>query len=285
MTTAVATLFALTAFAANSILCRLALDEASIDPVSFSTVRLLSGAFTLLGLAALSSPKGYLKTHRNWISACMLAAYAFTFALAYVSLSTGTGALILFGSVQMTMIVTALYSGERPSFVEWAGLLLALAGLVYLMFPGLEAPSPLGSVLMAISGISWGIYSLRGRNSAAPLPETSANFFLAVFLAMGISLIFLPTLYLSRTGLLLAALSGSIASGLGYVVWYMALRGLTATRAAIVQLSVPVLAAIGGVILLSEELSMRLLLAMVMILGGIGLATAARDYLQGAREQ
>ena len=138
---------------------------------------------------------------------------------------------------------------------------------------------------MAISGISWGIYSLRGRSSTAPLPETSANFFLALFPAMGISLIFLPTLYLSRTGILLAALSGSIASGLGYVVWYMALKGLTATRAAIVQLSVPVLAAIGGVILLSEELSMRLLLAMVMILGGIGLATAARDYLQGAREQ
>ena len=170
--------------------------------------------------------------------------------------------------------------------MEWAGLLLALAGLVYLMAPGLEAPSPLGSALMAISGISWGIYSLRGRSSAAPLPETSANFFLAVFLAMGISLIFLPTLYLSRTGILLAALSGSIASGLGYVVWYMALRGLTATRAAIVQLSVPVLAAIGGVILLSEELSMRLLLAMVMILGGIGLATAARDYfVQGVRDQ
>ncbi len=206
----------------------------------------------------------------------MLFLYAIAFSFAYLSLSAGTGALILFGSVQVTMLLVALHSGERPQLLEWLGLLFALGGLVYLVLPGLEAPSPVGSVLMMIAGIAWGVYSLRGRGVGSPLANTTGNFIRAVPLIIVVRLVLMNDVHMTQSGILLAVLSGAIASGVGYVIWYTALAGLSATRAAIVQLSVPVLAAWGGVALLAEDVSLRLVLAGALILGGIALAIAGR---------
>jgi drug/metabolite transporter (DMT)-like permease len=206
----------------------------------------------------------------------MLFLYAIAFSFAYLSLSAGTGALILFGTVQVTMILVALRTGERPQPVEWLGLLLALGGLVYLVLPRLDAPSPLSSALMTLAGTAWGIYSLRGRGSRSPLAETTGNFIRAVPFILVVLIVSLNGVHLTPTGILLAMLSGAVASGVGYVIWYAALARLTATRAAIVQLSVPVLAAWGGVAFLAEEISLRLILAAVLILGGIALAIAGR---------
>jgi drug/metabolite transporter (DMT)-like permease len=227
-------------------------------------------------IGILSREEGWIGKHGTWLSAGFLFFYASAFSFAYLSLSTGTGALILFGSVQLTMILAALLGGERPHSLEWTGLILALGGLVYLVFPGLQAPSPLGSALMAAAGISWGFYSLRGRGSSDPLGDTASNFMRAVPFVIMISLPNLRNVHLSANGLLLATISGALTSGLGYVIWYAALRGLTMARAATVQLSVPVLAAWSGVLFLSEEISLRLLLAGLLILGGIGLAVTGR---------
>jgi drug/metabolite transporter (DMT)-like permease len=273
--TALWTAGALLAFAANSVLCRLALGAASIDAASFSTVRLGSGALTLTLLGAAAG-KGSARQRGSWTSAAMLFAYAVAFSFAYRTLSAASGALILFGAVQATMILAALGSGERPHFLEWLGLLLAVSGLVYLVSPGLSAQSPSGSALMGLAGISWGIYSLRGRRAGDPLADTGGNFVRALPLAAAVSCATLPHAHLSGEGVLLAAVSGALASGLGYVVWYAALRGLTATRAATVQLAVPAIAALGGVLFLSERVSVRLLLAAALILGGVGLAVASR---------
>ena len=264
------------AFASNSILNRLALGRQSIDAVGYTTIRLMSGALVLLLIASLQTNSTVPKVRGNWISAAMLFIYATAFSFAYLSLSAGTGALILFGSVQMTMILAALRSGERPHRLEWLGVLLALSGLVYLVLPGLRAPSPLGSALMVTAGIAWGVYSLRGRGSGSPLGDTAGNFLRAVPLIILVRLVTLNNVHRSPAGILLAVLSGAVASGLGYVIWYAALTGLTATRAAIVQLSVPVLAAWGGVVFLAEEISLRLILAGAFILGGIALAIAGR---------
>jgi drug/metabolite transporter (DMT)-like permease len=215
----------------------------------------------------------------NAASALLLFLYAAAFSYAYNGLGAGAGALILFGSVQATMILFALRSGERPHVLEWSGLGLALTGLVYLVFPGLSAPPLLSSALMAVAGLAWGLYSLRGRGAMNPLEETTRNFVLALPPALLINLLMLRDAHVSRTGVVLAVLSGALASGVGYVVWYAALRGLTATRAATVQLAVPVLAAAGGVLFLSERISLRLLLAGVVILGGIGLALLGRSQL------
>jgi drug/metabolite transporter (DMT)-like permease len=282
----VCTGLALLAFAANSVLCRLALGRASIDAASFSTLRLVSGAVALMLIVAVSRKQSPLDLRGNWASAALLFLYAVPFSFAYVSLSTGTGALILFGAVQATMILAGLGSGERPHYLEWAGLSLALFGLVYLVFPGLTAPSPTGSALMTVAGISWGVYSLRGRGVMDPLAETTSSFVCSLPLVAGVSVVALRDLHVSGQGVLLAILSGALASGVGYVVWYAALGGLTATRAATVQLSVPILAAAGGVIFLSETVSMRLVLAAGMILGGVGLAvvrhhSAVRLKIQG----
>ena len=206
----------------------------------------------------------------------MLFMYAIAFSLAYLSLTAGTGALILFGTVQVTMILAALRSGERPQLLEWLGVLLALGGLVYLVMPGLKAPSLFGSTLMIMAGIAWGVYSLRGRGTASPLADTAGNFIRAVPLIIAVRLVTLNNVLLSQCGILLAVLSGAVASGVGYVIWYAALRSLTATRAAIVQLSVPVLAAWGGVVFLAEDISLRLILAAAFILGGITLAITGR---------
>jgi drug/metabolite transporter (DMT)-like permease len=274
--TALYTSLTMVAFASNSILNRLALGQGSIDAVSYTTIRLIAGAVTLGLISLLQSSNTGPKVRGNWISAAMLFIYAIAFSLAYLSLTAGTGALILFGTVQVTMILVALRSGERPQLLEWLGVLLALGGLVYLVMPGLKAPSLLGSALMIMAGIAWGVYSLRGRGSGSPLAETAGNFIRAVPLIILIRLVTLNSVQLSQSGILLAVLSGAVASGVGYVIWYAALHGLTATRAAIVQLSVPVLAAWGGVAFLAEDISLRLILAGAFILGGIALAITGR---------
>ncbi len=276
MKTLSCTVFALIAFAMNSVLCRLALGASTIDAASFSTVRLLSGALVLLAISAVFKQGDSTLPRGSWASATLLFLYAVAFSFAYISLSAGTGALILFGSVQATMLTYALRSGERPRVLEWAGLVVALIGLVYLVFPGLTAPSPFRSALMAVAGISWGFYSLRGRGTRDPLADTTGNFVRALPFVVVVNLVMLREFSVSARGFVFAVLSGAVASGVGYVVWYTALKGLTATRAATVQLIVPVLAALGGVVLLSEDISMRLLLAAAMILGGVGLALAGR---------
>ena len=276
--TIVCTALALVAFAANSILCRRALGDGSIDPATFSTFRLASGAAALFLFSSLrrgiaSSVGG------SWASASLLFLYAVPFSFAYLSLGAGTGALILFGSVQATMIVSAIRSGERPHPLQWLGLALALGGLAYLVSPGLRAPSATGSALMAVAGISWGFYSLRGRGTADPLQDTAGNFARAVPPALFVSLVFLGRTRITPGGALLAIASGVLASGGGYVLWYSALTGLTATRAAFVQLPVPVLTALAGVVFLAETVSLRLLLASVLILGGVALALLGRERL------
>lgn len=270
------TTLAMIAFASNSVLNRLALGQGAIDAASYTTVRLTSGAVVLFALATLQRKNGHPALRGSWISAAFLFLYAITFSFAYLSLSAGTGALILFGSVQITMIVIALRSGERPHLLEWVGLLLASGGLVYLVFPGLTAPSPLGSALMTIAGIAWGFYSIRGRGSQDPLGDTAGNFAFAVPMILLVLLVSSRNVHVSANGILYATISGAISSGVGYVIWYAALRGLTATRAATVQLSVPVLAAWGGIVFLSETVSVRLLIAGVLILGGIALAVSSR---------
>jgi drug/metabolite transporter (DMT)-like permease len=274
--TALHTALTMLAFASNSILNRLALGQVSIDAVSYTTIRLTAGAITLWLISFLQRNNTGSKVRGNWISAAMLFIYALAFSLAYLSLSAGTGALILFGTVQVTMILAALRSGERPQLLEWLGVLVALGGLVYLVVPGLKAPSLIGSALMILAGIAWGVYSLRGRGTGSPLADTAGNFIRAVPLIILVRLVTLNSVQLSESGILFAVLSGAIASGVGYVVWYAALRGLTATRAAIVQLSVPILAAWGGVVFLAEDISLRLILAGAFILGGIALAIAGR---------
>ena len=281
--TPILTGLALVAFAANSVLCRLALGQGTIDAASFTAIRLVSGALTLLVVAALSKGKERSTPGGNWTSATALFLYAIAFSFAYVSLSTATGALILFPTVQMTMVVAALWWGERPRLLEWLGLSIALCGLVYLVLPGLSAPSPLGSLLMTVAGISWGVYSLRGRGAVNPIAVTTGNFVRSVPFVLGVSLVLLQMIQVSPKGTLLAVASGSLASGAGYVIWYAALRGLTTTRAAAVQLSVPVLAALGGVIFLSEQISIRLVISSVTILGGLGLVLLGRAVPDLAR--
>jgi drug/metabolite transporter (DMT)-like permease len=208
----------------------------------------------------------------SWTAAGLLSLYAVPFAVAYTQLSTGTGALILFGCTQVTMLAAALGSGERPRAVQWVGAGVALAGLVTLVFPGLTAPPPTAALLMAVAGLSWGLYSLRGRVASSPLSLTTGNFVRAVPLVAVASVLALPRAHADASGVILSVASGAIASGLGYVVWYVALRGLTAMHAAVVQLAVPLLAAAGGVLMLSEAVSVRLLLSTVLVLGGIAVA-------------
>ena len=273
-TTAALTVLALIAFAANSLFCRLALAEPLIDSASYTAVRLITGAVALWIIMGLRLNGFFGKSGGSWISAATLFLYAVTFSFAYVSLSAGTGALILFAAVQITMIAVGLYTGERPGILEWLGLLVAIGGLIYLVSPGLAAPSAAGSLLMTTAGIAWGVYSLRGRGAGDPVLVTTDNFLRTVPMAIAVVLLWLPVLTITPKGLLWAALSGSITSGVGYVLWYAALPRLTATRAATLQLAVPVLAAIGGVTVLSEAVSLRLVISAVVILGGVGLAVS-----------
>jgi drug/metabolite transporter (DMT)-like permease len=270
------TAFALTAFAFNSILCRMALGRDEIDATSFTAIRLLSGAVTLSILFLISKKKVAITKGGNWRSAFFLFAYAICFSFAYLGLTTATGALILFGCVQMTMIGVSISKGERPSRLEWLGLVVALAGLVYLVFPGLTSPPLINAALMAAAGVSWGIYTLRGKRSEDPLADTTGNFVRSVPMIALAALPFVSQIHLSNRGIILAILSGSVASGIGYTVWYAALKFHTSTRAAVLQLAVPVIAAAGGILFLSESADLRLGIAAALILGGIGLTIAGR---------
>jgi len=261
------------AFAANSLLCRAALADGHADAASFTTLRLASGALALW-LVAKSRGGASPAPRIAWGSAIALFAYALLFSLAYLRIPAGTGALLLFAAVQLTMIGVGLRSGERPRALEWLGLAVSLAGLVLLTRPGASRPDPTGAALMLAAGAAWGVYSLRGRGATDAVAANAASFARAVPLALATSAIFAlwAGAELTPAGALLALASGGVTSGLGYAVWYAALRGLTATRAAIVQLSVPPLAAFAGVLVLGEMLSLRLVLASAMILGGIALA-------------
>jgi drug/metabolite transporter (DMT)-like permease len=276
------TTLALIAFAGNSVLCRLALKDGSIDAASFSTVRLVSGALALLLILHLTNRGTRPASYGSWMSAAMLFLYAVCFSFAYISLDTGIGALILFGMVQATMVAGALWAGDRPSVAEWVGWLLAVSGFVYLVSPGLSAPSPLGSALMAIAGIGWGIYSLRGRNEPFALAGTTYNFVRSVPLVIVVSALSLQQIHLSANGIILAVLSGAVTSGVGYAIWYTALRSISTMRAAMVQLSVPVLAAAGGVFFMAESVSFRLIASSSLILGGIFLAIFGKAKLAEA---
>jgi drug/metabolite transporter (DMT)-like permease len=270
------TALALIAFAANSILCRLALSEEAIDPASFTSVRLMAGAVMLYALVR-GHRGGSAPLKGSWLSAAMLALYAVPFSLAYVSLTAGTGALLLFGAVQATMLLASVGAGERPDAGQWIGVVLALAGLVYLLLPGLASPPLMAAMLMLLAGVAWGVYSLLGKGSADPLRETAGNFVRAVPFAIAVSALMLRDLHLELRGLVLAIASGAVASGLGYVLWYAALRDLSGFTASIVQLAGPVLAAAGGVLLLDERISLRLAVAATLVLGGIALAIMGRS--------
>ncbi len=276
MLTALLTVLALIAFAANSIFARLALSGPSIDPASYTAVRLLTGALTLWLIAAVRRAHRSTHSETNWTSAAMLFLYAATFSFAYVSLTTGTGALILFAAVQITMIGVGLYAGERPTALHWCGLLIAIAGLIYLVSPGVTAPSGAGSLLMATAGVAWGVYSILGRGVTNPVDATAGNFLRAAPLALVVLLLWSSRIAITAEGFLWAALSGSITSAVGYVIWYAALPRMAATLAATVQLSVPALAAFGGIVFLSERISLRLILSGALILAGVGLAIYSR---------
>lgn len=266
---------AMVAFAANSILCRLALGLGLIDAASFATIRTISGALVLAGILLLRQKP--VTARPNWRSVLALYLYMVFFAFAYLSLSAGTGALILFGAVQLTMFTVALRNGEHFPAVSWAGLALAVGGLVYLVSPGLTAPDPLGAALMTVAGIAWGAYSLVGRSAADPTEATAHNFVYAVPLVVATSLVFLGDVEVTAAGAAYAVASGAVASAIGYAIWYTALKGLTGTAAATVQLSVPVIAAIGGVLLLSEAVTLRLVVASAATLGGVALVLTQRN--------
>ena len=263
---------ALLAFAGNSLLCRLALKHTGIDPASFTSVRILSGALTLWLITRSRSRSA--SGAGNWPSALALFVYAAAFSYAYVSLPAATGALLLFGAVQATMIGYGLWLGERLLVRQWLGLLCAFAGLAGLLLPGLAAPPASGAALMLGAGVAWGVYSLRGKAAGDPTRVTSGNFLRAAPMAALLSLLTVRWSTVDLAGLGYALASGALASGVGYAVWYTALRGLKATSAATLQLSVPVLAALGGIVFLGETITGRLLLASAAILGGIALVMA-----------
>ena len=274
------------AFAANSVIGRMAIgsgDTPLIDPASYSAVRLVTGALMLALLVAVTgSGDNHSPRFRSgsWTSALALFVYAVAFSYAYVALETGIGALILFACVQATMIGWALKEGDRPSGLEWLGLATAFGAFVWLVSPGLSAPDPMAAALMALSGIAWGAYSLRGRGLPDPLKATADNFMRSVAFLAPLGLVVMVAGYpvhASGQGLLLATLSGAVTSGLGYALWYRVLKKIGATQGAIVQLTVPVIAAIGGTVLLNEGWTLRLIVSSLLILGGVAMAIIAKQ--------
>ena len=263
------TTLAMVAFAGNSLLCRQALKHTAIDPASFTAIRLVSGALVLWLLVRMkqTAPAG----EGSWVSAFALFAYAAGFSFAYISLSAASGALLLFGAVQATMISYGIWSGERLRLLQTFGVLLAFAGLVGMLLPGLSAPPMLGALLMIGAGVAWGVYSLLGKGAGDPRRVTAGNFLRAVPITLVLSLLMIEFTSVDAAGFYYAIASGAIASGLGYAIWYSVLPALKNTSAASVQLSVPVIAALGGIVFLGEPLTLRLVLASVAILGGIAL--------------
>ena len=310
----IGTVTAMLAFAGNSVLCRLALEQLTIDPASFTSIRLLSGAIVLT-ILLLSIPKLMLSDkplniddaancntgargdpslerhtasvrnefhankwfrlfslkHSSWLGGFSLFAYAAGFSFAYISLPAGTGALILFAMVQITMLSYALVKGSRFSLAQWFGFAMALVGLVYLFLPGINAPPLLGATLMGIAGIAWGVYSILGTRVANPTQSTTENFIRASIITLMLSLIFINDISISLQGAVLAIASGALTSGIGYAIWYAVLPFLKAASSASLQLTVPVIATIGGVVWLGEEVSIRLALASISILGGVAI--------------
>jgi len=269
------------AFAANSLLCRAALQHDSIDAASFTAIRLASGALMLWLVVRLRG--GTLSGGGNWLSALALFVYAAGFSFAYGSLPAATGALLLFGAVQATMIGHGVWSGERLVRLQLVGLLLAFAGLVGLILPGLSAPPLYGSILMLGAGVAWGVYSLRGKGAGDPTQVTAGNFLRAVPIAMVLNVFMLHGTSPDNAGFWYAVSSGALASGIGYAIWYTALPGLKATHAATVQLSVPVIAALGGIVFLGESMTLRMLVASVSILGGIALVILEKHITDDAK--
>lgn len=264
------TAIAMIAFAANSVLCRLALEGHHIDAASFTSIRLAAGAIALLGILLVR--RSTFVIHRpNWKTVGSLFAYMACFSFSYRYLDAGTGALILFGAVQLTMIGAALFAGERLSLMVSLGLVIAVGGLVVLLFPGVSVPNPVGAVLMGIAGMAWGFYSLGGRGAVDPTATTATNFLYALPLTLVLSILSFGSASLEPYGIALAIASGAITSGMGYVIWYAALPLLSATRAASVQLSVPAIAAVGGVLFLGEPISLRLVIATILLISGISL--------------
>ena len=276
MRTVCFTVVAMIAFAANSLLCRMALGGEVADPASFTIVRIAAGTITLVILVGIRDRQWQLE-RPNLPAVGSLFLYMFFFSFAYLTLSAATGALLLFGAVQVTMFAVAIKGGERFSGLGWAGLLIAVVGLVYLIAPGVTAPDPLGAVLMAIAGIAWGAYSLVGRGAVDPLKETASNFLYVLFPGVLTALAFMDAWSMSGTGFWLACASGALASGIGYAIWYAALPSLSAGRAATVQLTVPLIAAVGGVAFLAEDISARLVVASIFTIGGVWLVLKQRQ--------
>ena len=272
------TALAMAAFAANSLLCRVALRDGHVDPASFGVIRVTAGALVLAVALRLRSRPAATP---DWRAAVMLFAYVAAFSFAYLTLSAGTDALILFGAVQLTMFAVGLAGGERFAPAGWAGLALAAAGFVVLVLPGVAAPPLAGAARLAVAGAAWGAYSLRGRGVPDPLAATASNFLRALPLALLLGVAFGARAHADAAGIALAIASGALTSGLGYVIWYAALRGLSALQAASVQLSVPVIAACGGTLWLDEPFTPRLAVAVVAILGGIGLVLTDRARKRG----
>lgn len=263
------TALAMLAFAGNSLLCRLALRDTAIDPASFTALRLASGAAVLLVLLRLGSPRK--APQGNWLAAAALFVYAGSFSLAYVELDAGVGALVLFGSVQLGMTSWGLLKGERLTGIQSVGLIIAAAGLALWLLPGSGAPALGGTLLMILAGLAWAGYSIIGRGAGDPLANTAGNFLRSAPLGVLLLLAYAGSLQIDSLSVLYAVLSGAVTSGLGYAIWYAALKNLTAIQGASVQLSVPVIAALLGSLLLAESLSWRLILVAGMTLGGIGL--------------
>ena len=288
------TTLALIAFAGNSVLCRLALGNGQIDASSFTSIRLLAGIVVLLGIfGVVNRSQAQSQSHTSlqtgpltrpqssrgsWRAATYLFVYALAFSFAYISLDTGTGALILFGTVQLTMILIGLLNGAKLTAPEIAGVLVAFLGLVYLVVPDLSTPSLAGIALMAASGIAWALYSLAGRGSVDPLGDTTFNFARTLPMVLVLIAVSLHSADLSLTGITLAIVSGSITSAIGYTIWYIALRGLSEVQAAVLQLLVPVIAAIGGVMFADEAISNRLVIASVLVLGGVLAVILGRQW-------
>lgn len=271
------TTLAMFAFAGNSIICRLALRDNAIDPSSFTAIRLGSGAVALLIISFLARRQQGLRGHGSWLSALLLFMYALGFSYAYISLNAGAGALILFGFVQATMILSGLLAGDRPSIGEWVGWILASIGLIWLLLPGEEAPALTGSALMAAAGVAWGLYSIRGRAETNALVATTANFTYSIVMVIFLVAMTTANIEISARGITLAMASGALTSGLGYVAWYAALEYLSAMQAALVQLSVPAIATAGGIFLLAESVSLQFVLSSVLVLGGISLALTRKS--------
>ena len=278
----------LTCFAGNSVLCRLALKQTALDAASFTSLRMLSGALMLCLLAAYrhngaddaSRPKrGSVPVWfgGNWLSAVALFVYAATLSFAYIDIATGAGALLLFGAVQATMIIAGWWAGERLSLRQWIGFVLALAGMVALLLPGLTAPPLESALLMLVSGAAWGVYSLRGRSGGDPVQASAGNFGRAALLALALSGLAWSGQRWDGVGAFYALLSGAVTSGLGYAIWYTVLPSLTVTRAATLQLSVPVLASVAGLVFVQEAITLRLVLTSLAVLGGIAMVVLGRQ--------